>query len=162
MRTLIELLLENIYIVIVVVGFLLSLLSKARKQGRGGRMPSFGGDPSSMRPEQAGSGRSREEEPPRMSDWEEDSAARTYGAPSDAPEASIPEVRKPVPTPRIPRKTTMPKPAVGGNLPSGTKAQFTRRQDGSFPIPSSDELKRAVVLAEVLGPPRSKRPLRRP
>ncbi|MFC4103970.1 hypothetical protein [Paenibacillus xanthanilyticus] len=163
MRTLIELLLENIYIVIVVVGFLLSMLSKARKQGGGSRMPSFGGEPTAMRPNPAGSGRSREEEPERMSDdWEEDSATRTYGAPRAEPEASVPEVRHTLQAPPVRHKPGHTKPAGRENPHATASNRSTRRRDGAFPLTQADELKRAVVMAEILGPPRSKRPLRRP
>ncbi|TYP78010.1 hypothetical protein [Paenibacillus methanolicus] len=163
MRTLIELLLENIYIVIVVVGFLLSMVSKARKQGGGSRMPSFGGDSSSTRSESTGSGRSSEEERERMADWEEDSASRTYGAPSAELEAPIRDARQSVKAPPIRHMPAQSKPPSGrGNSPAKAQDRTSERRDGSFPLPQADDLKRAVVMAEILGPPRSKKPLRRP
>lgn len=164
MRSLIELLLENIYIVIVVGGFLLSLLSKARKQGGGSRMPSFGGDPASMRTEPSQVGGSRQEGPSRESEWEEDSASRTYGASDREHERPVRAESPSVPA-AVPAAYKVPKAKTpaGRAAPSATQRErHPARRSGANPLTQADELKRAVVMAEILGPPRSKRPLRRP
>lgn len=157
MHTLIQLLLENIYVVVIALGFLFSVLSKMRKSNapRGLQMPDFsgGGKPApSKRQDNGGQPDYREvDEDDR---WEENSASSTVpAAPVQASRTSpfASESRTPSTLTAV---SNRPRPV-------SPPAKQAGKTSSGFAMPEGDELRRAIVLAEVLGPPRSKRPLRR-
>ncbi|MBB3109000.1 hypothetical protein FHS18_001052 [Paenibacillus phyllosphaerae] len=163
MNQLIQLLLENIYVVVIAAGFLLSLLSKARKSGRSPvRMPSFGGNPGSDstrhhdRSDEAMEDHSDGMNRPQTWDQvpgENSAMASEYGA----------------------RHERRPSPFQSGSASSydGSSSRIKRGaapassstepkvEEPAFRMPERDELRKAIIMAEVLGPPRSKRPIRR-
>ncbi|WP_219836301.1 hypothetical protein [Paenibacillus sp. R14(2021)] len=182
MQDLIKLLFSNIYVVIVIIGFLLTLFNRARgRQNQNNRMPPFGGGTTS-RP--AGERQQQAERP----------VSRPAAVPSPQraaqrrvePQSALQPVQT---TSGSSLYTTQLKPSGEGvslefagrdtlaqaleadrqaqakarTAPAGTTGEAPRRtQDGTFRVPQGDELRQAFVMAEVLGAPRSKRPLRRP
>ncbi|NBD22857.1 hypothetical protein [Paenibacillus glycinis] len=180
MEELLKLLFSNIYIVIIVVGFLLTLLNKARgKQNPGGnKMPPFGGGgttgrpaarPLSERPAQPERPRQRDtglpaqprpaesrmqspaaeaESPLRGSLYAPEEPASGEGVSSEFMESRLPGRTMEAAVPQSKgRMIAAPSPSSGGS--------------DSFRVPQGNELRQAFIMAEVLGPPRSKRPLNR-
>ncbi|SFS86077.1 hypothetical protein [Paenibacillus sp. BC26] len=169
MNELIKLLVSNIYVVIVLIGFLLTLLNKMRsKPGNPSnptnRMPSFGGEPPIRRPGA----------PPIDARPEQPQRRQVQQRPVELP----PEPRQGVYKSKFDstgeegvsaeyadtdllRRTV---PPVRGNdrapLPKAAHLEQPKQAE-SFRVPQGDELRRAFILAEVLGEPRSKRPLRK-
>ncbi|SDW88381.1 hypothetical protein [Paenibacillus sp. CF384] len=165
MNELIKLLVSNIYVVIVLVGFLLTLVNKMRTNKPGNpapnRMPTFGGEPPLRRPgappidarpvqpqRQAVQQRPVERTPePQQGVYKSKfNAPGEEGVSSEYADTDL-------------LRTVQP---VRGNdrapLPKAAHIEQTKQAD-AFRVPQGDELRRAFILAEVLGEPRSKRPL---
>ncbi|MFC4808230.1 hypothetical protein [Paenibacillus sp. GCM10023250] len=190
MEELLKLLFSNIYVVIIIAGIVLSLLNKARgKQGSGSnRMPPFGGGsagrplprPLAGRPPQRPEARSAQQQAmPRQEGGEPASAA------APPPETAGP-LGGSVYTSRMnPSGASVSEESVSAELTGGTllaRALEAERASGAFPKPSESapvpasarpqtgsaafraprgqDLRQAFVMSEVLGPPRSKRPLK--
>ncbi|MBM7565647.1 hypothetical protein [Paenibacillus sacheonensis] len=185
MQELLKLLFSNFYVVIIIVGFLLTMLNKSRgKQNPGGnRMPPFGGgaggrptaaQPQPERPQQPERPRpvlAQAERRPAEQRRQTSEQGRPTGGmlntlkaqpsgegismehPEDLGPAlydwSIDEKKAPV---------SPPKPA-GSAMPAASKRQAP--QGASFHMPKGKELRQAFILSEILGPPRSKKPLQR-
>lgn len=179
MEELIRFIVHNLFFVVVIAGFVISFLSKARKGGSGtGRMPDFGGSPvfpktqrmpaSPARPARSGGPaadtpqtdaarastvyRTREATAAPASRGESRPAGAELNAasPYEVPSGSTREDEK--------RHT-----ALQGQAPKGSRGELSGgRAGGPFRMPEGGELQRAFVLSEVLGPPRAKRPFRKP
>ncbi|CAM3116242.1 hypothetical protein PALU110988_02285 [Paenibacillus lupini] len=148
----ISFLLENIYWVIVVGGVLYSMFGRNRSKARTNRMPSFGG------------GNDPNRESRQETHWEEEEAesvepARPIAARPPS-EPSQPEViasyerssQAPARRPEPPRaRMAYARPDFIAPLPESPKEAATLS-------PKVEEMRKAVVWAEILGPPRSKRP----
>lgn len=166
MNDLIQFILKNFFIVIIVVGFLFSLINKARKGNpRENRMPDFGSGPAAPRrsrdpqERQFGQPVNQPAQPARYDSGNRSEDGEGVSLEYDEPvfeeplydespklritERTSPFQRRPLAQIRISEPSTAPKGGLLRNL-------------------DKNELRRAVVLAEVLGPPRSKRPHRRP
>jgi len=163
MEKLIEFLLEHIYIVIVVVGFLLSAMRKMKGGGRTMRMPDFGGGDASAAEELEPQYRPRDEEwppPGRQSSMERPQqpavVRRTVSSggsvsvrqqPAREDESYLSERLLEASVPRAAEKR---QPG-----PSAAVSVGKRR----VPVePDAAAMRQAVVWAEILGPPRAKRP----
>ena len=216
----IEYVVQHFYFVIIVVGILVSMLNKSRKNApRGGRMPDFGGGPGPLRPGPQGQRQSGQERQRSEFDPDREPVQPEYPR-SDRQQGD----RNPLPSgqmnrqmPRQPQRrqspeaqpsaewpdsqmSTFPSPEDDSALPTVRSESRTSSRSGSrerpiaaferalesvsagsssgpyeqsvdtmsvragkpFRMPEGEELRRAFVLAEVLGPPRSRRPLRRP
>jgi hypothetical protein len=163
MNELIQFILKNFFVVIVIVGFIVSMLNKTRKGNTpSNRMPDFGGGPLIPQPQ-------------RQKPIEQRPAGRPMSQPPE-PTVSRPAVSQPSYSGRMSSEEgesfeypSMPQTAAA-ERPSTVRRNFIPEQTNAFSMtekqaefrrPSGDELRRAVILAEILGPPRSKRPLRR-
>ncbi len=150
MNELIKLLFSNIYVVIIIIGVIMTIIKKTKNGASSNRMPSFGGKPEPQspaaqheRPSQrlpvrprpltdqpliiAASNRSEYEEDDFLTRMNEDQMAAQ-------------------------RKQAVPKPATSDNRV---------KRETAFRMPQGDDLRKAVILAEVLGPPRAKKPFRK-
>ncbi|WP_127496398.1 hypothetical protein [Paenibacillus glycanilyticus] len=157
----ISFLLENIYWVIVVGGVLFSMFGRSGAKKRTNRMPSFGG-----------SNEREPHRPERRQDlvWEEEDEEEYQpqkpvmaGSPLQGERGSSGEVNRPQTLERAiqaaPSRPAEPPRArlAAANKPQATAAPAATSHTET-PNPKADELRKAVVWAEILGPPRSKRP----
>lgn len=158
MERIIEFLLSNIYWVIVIGGFLLSMLSRKKPNGeqkpsRTPKMPSFGGGPNDREPGSWLPGRTTSREPAE--------------ARAEAPRAPSAE-RTSVTPPREERAPLSSGVPERGSLVAAADAQLAAEAARSLERESSaaaaaltadaDAVRRGVVWAEVLGPPRARKP----
>ncbi|QHW30436.1 hypothetical protein GZH47_05955 [Paenibacillus rhizovicinus] len=181
MEELLKLLFSNFYIVVIIVGFLLTMLNKARgKQNPGqNRMPTFGGgtadrpqasrldqrQPQPERPQHIPAG-----QPQRPS--QRDNAQRRQTAPAQSGvyqsqreltsgegESMEMPVAGTLTRALEAQRLEESKPKAPAGSLSG-KAAPSGTDTDPFRMPQGDQLRQAFIMAEVLGPPRSKRPLR--
>lgn len=156
MREIIEFITNNFFFVVIVVGFIFSLFSKMKKGEPNRRMPDFGGGgtPGMNRPRPAAADRQPRDEPMHQERpvittsyhdaWEEvedrESASQTSFAD------------------RVPAR-----PAPARSLPPVSTSGEGARERDRHPLNLSDrnELAKAVLIAEILGPPRAKKPFGR-
>ncbi|XEC96816.1 hypothetical protein AB6A23_09915 [Paenibacillus tarimensis] len=165
MDRLIIFLLDNIFYVVIAIGFLLSLFRSARKANR---MPDFGG---------GGDGEKRSVVPAGQHPGQE-----REGRYSNRPEASIPaNTAAQDSTVRYPIRYDLMNSSEKRVDSAESAAHERRRREASERkqrqvIPSdrsggglaqpgvqeasAEEMRRAVMWAEILGPPRAKRPFR--
>ncbi|MBO7743821.1 hypothetical protein I8J29_06415 [Paenibacillus sp. MWE-103] len=187
MEELLKLLFSNIYVVIIIAGILLSLLNKARgKQNPGGnRMPPFGGGPAGRPQARPQADRPAQPQRPHARPVPQQAQPDT-GRPFVAPPETSGPLGGSVYTSHLkPSGGTAseenvgaeltgetllgraleaeraaearPKPSAGSPLPASARPQ----PDGAtFRAPRGQDLRQAFVMSEVLGPPRSKRPLK--
>jgi hypothetical protein len=136
---LISFVMNNFFIVVIVLGIIYSLFfRKSPLERRPNRMPDFGG---------SGPSRTGESKPP---------TAQSNRSP-DAIESQHPSSGRQTLSPMLmqqPLNQADPKPTQRSSV-SQSKAEY-----GAADL-TSDDLSRAVVWAEILGPPRAKRPHRR-
>ncbi|TCN01573.1 hypothetical protein EV294_1011030 [Paenibacillus sp. BK033] len=157
----ISFLLENIYWVIVVGGVLFSIFGRSGAKKRTNRMPSFGG--------------SNEREPHRPVNrqdpvWEEDdeeeyqsqkpvSAGSSLqgeggGTGEGGRSQTLERAVQAVPS----RPAEPPRARLAATAKPQTAVAPAVASQSEIANPKADELRKAVVWAEILGPPRSKRP----
>lgn len=141
MEDLISLLTNNFYFVIIAIGIIYSLFfRKSQTERPRTRWPDVGGD---------GEQRSSRTE---QSDSPDDAATtQTRPTPVDAP---FPELRQTV------RSDTRREPSVAAQAAVAAAAE-RKESEATSPGLSGTELTRAVMWAEILGPPRARRPYRR-
>ncbi|PWV95408.1 hypothetical protein DFQ01_12710 [Paenibacillus cellulosilyticus] len=158
MEKLIEFLIRNIYIVIVVGGFLLSAIGKMRgsnnRQPR--QMPPFGGgerqpapSPVYDSPDIRRSVSQRE--------WEDEDEEE------DSPDvANTPAVEQRPSRPAYQAVTAAPTPSRQPQSADSGTSPYTAGHQGNQPASelTAATLRQAIVWSEVLGPPRAKRPWR--
>ena len=165
MEKLIEFLIKNIYIVIVVGGFVLSAISKMKssnnRQPR--QMPPFGGGerPSVPSPVYGTPESMPSSERKAWEVEEEDEEDEEEESPYAASKASPVEQRQMRPVVHSVSAASRPQRQsqhAADNRPSSTAASNTANHPS--PELSAAALKQAVIWSEVLGPPRAKRPYR--
>ncbi|WP_274651910.1 hypothetical protein [Paenibacillus humicola] len=199
MDAIVQFIVHNFFIVIVVIGFVLSLLNKARRGNTrsGPRMPNFGGNPPLPKGPRQLTGQPGHSRPPvtarQDAAWPE--RRETTAMPTERPamtapdRPSMPIERPAMTTPERPPMTsyssaaqhdaqadvqtsggweigverTSAAAAPAAVLPGRGRPSAAADSSSRAPFRLADrgELQRAVVLAEVLGPPRSKRPFQR-
>lgn len=166
MTRIFEFLLNNIFIVVIIVGFLASLFRKAgaaKKQP--GRMPDFGGggilrrqapdsdsgtrsdEPRTAQTEYAPIYRSQDSQPARTS---ESRTIRQESGKEEPPASGITAMERSL------QRAAAQKAKAGSAAASGHGSKSPAAEKVS-----SDDLRKAVIWAEVLGPPRAKRPYRK-
>lgn len=137
MDWIIDFLKNNIFIVAIVVGFVVSLFNKSRRGG-GSRMPDF-------------SGRNAAPEL-NQQPVEQSQTYRSEVASSMMPPAQYSDRRRELEERFSYREDLSSASNVSEVQPTPEKETFR--------MPEGEELRRAIVVAEILGPPRSKRPFR--
>lgn len=190
MEELLKLVFSNIYIVIIIVGFLFSVLRKAGGKGnQPNRMPTFGGGPSDRsqqrqearqsqpplspetipaQPQRAQSRTVQSAQPRPIARSETGrTASETFGGSmytsaqqsvtgegrsSDLRETSV--LAKALEAQKL--ESLQPQSATTSKAKAA--AATTASRGDSFHMPQGKDLRRAFVMAEVLGPPKSKRP----
>ncbi|MEV5028631.1 hypothetical protein [Paenibacillus sp. LPE1-1-1.1] len=160
----IEFLLNNIFIVVIIVGALASLFRKSGPKNKPGRMPDFGGGglprtlyPQEGRAEQedrerpagpAGQTLYRSQTETKREDFEKLNATTETEKHAESPlMASLHQALQSAAT----NKALVSGAAERKSASERTETNGTRSQD----------LRRAVIWAEILGPPRSKKPFRK-
>lgn len=157
----ISFLLENIYWVIVVGGVLFSMFGRSGAKRRTNRMPSFGGGNESERPI-----------PQHQRGWEEDEEETSYppqkpamagssvqgegvGSGEGFRSSTLDRAVQAAPG----RPSEPPRARLSANKPQAQAAASAAAElRTGVSAPTADEMRQAVVWAEILGPPRSKRP----
>ena len=175
MQELLKLIFSNFYVVIVIVGFLFTVLSKARrKQSQSNRMPPFGGGsagrPLNLPPQPARPGQavtpppkplraaSREQEAqPRQGELQQPATGPIGGALYTS-QLTLFEENRGEEYDWENRADRNLEPA--GTAKSSSNDYEEQRRGGAFRVPGGQSLKQAFIMSEVLGPPRSKRSLR--
>jgi hypothetical protein len=155
MEKLIEFLLRNIYIIIIVVGFLLSAIGKIG--GRNNRaprpMPPFGnGDQHPSLPAPVGH-QPVNQQPDRQWEWED----RGDEQPPYA--ASLTSMERPAPRPAYRAATPASTPPSEQLRSYNSASGYDVEHQAVKPAAelSAATLRQAIVWSEVLGPPRAKR-----
>jgi len=148
----IDFLMDNIYIVVIIFGALASLFSKAGAKKKPSQMPDFGGGSLPSTPTQSND------------DWKPGEQQRY---PEQAPETqSVYQVRtEPERRLETPRKA-VPTGQLDNNnrasAPSTARERVSKVEvEHKVNSVTADDMRKAIVWAEILGPPRSKRPYRR-
>ncbi|BBH21281.1 hypothetical protein Back11_26260 [Paenibacillus baekrokdamisoli] len=157
MNELFKLLFSNIFIVIAIIGFIISVIRKAQKGSSTTQMPSFGGRPTpnaSSSPQYPAEQRS-EERPIERPVMTYSSAQTNMESSSSRSEYVEPEYLKELNA----KKALAEREQKQHTAHSASNTQ--ERRSESFRMAQGNELRRAVILAEVLGPPRAKQPFRR-
>lgn len=151
---------DNIFIVVIVLGAIASFFGKSGSKKRPNQMPNFGGgglprraDPQTLeeghRTESTAERpvyRSRMEQENRTSDH--DSYEGGYLSPSRTAQTTAPE--------RSSRRASPYK----SKEPDGDKSRSAGNSRTAASV-QADDIRKAVVWAEILGPPRAKRPYRK-
>ena len=162
MESLIAFLLDNIFIVIVAAGFLMSLLGKGKQQQRRvGRMPDFGGGPMQSEP-------AMPNDRPFGSDSSPAPAYEQTPQPVYTSSMSQPSSEGQSLMARSHPESSLSRGIGGAGRPSST-SQTARSQTSSrstAPVTGSaalkrvdaDDLRQAVLWAEILGQPRARKP----
>lgn len=161
MEQLVQFVMNNFVLVVIVVGIIYSLFFRKSPLEKRGRMPDFGG------------GQQQQQRPPGSppqrgvpmrtptARQEPRSAPQVRSAPPPAP-----EVRRPSPQPAEASEDAYAPPASFESTPvrdsasARTDAPTAAASAPAIGQPTRDELARAIVWAEILGPPRAKRPYR--
>ncbi|WP_308638856.1 hypothetical protein [Paenibacillus silvisoli] len=155
-------------------GFLLTLINKAKNKGGNpnNRMPSFGGEPPLKRPMARPL-----ENVPAQPVQRKPAQHRPVERPEPAPQPAVyksqlssssdegisyeynePDLLQRTIDAEAPLKARTSAAATAG---AARTARQTPSASDAFRVPQGEDLRRAFVMAEVLGPPRSKRPLRK-
>lgn len=162
----IEFLMNNIFIVVIIIGALASLFGKAGSKKKPGRMPDFGGGglPRTLFPQ--ASDREPNLDRPLAERTESQPAYRTrpeqerhYSA---NPAQASRDAETPAGTLRTPALELAIQRAGTGKAKAPDAAE--RKPGAQSAIAASvraDDIRKAVIWAEILGPPRSKRPYRK-
>ncbi|MBD2869482.1 hypothetical protein [Paenibacillus arenilitoris] len=154
----IEFLLNNIYIVVIVIGALASLFGRSSGKKRPRQMPNFGGGGLSGMP-------GRPERAPEKLEPDRPAGQTVYRSRSAEHETGVPEgefaEHREVPSaapvsPPAAAKRPYRRPVAMEADRAGTPAA---RSAGAQV--RADDLRKAVLWAEILGPPRAKRPFRK-
>lgn len=165
----IEFLLNNIFIVVIIFGALASLFGKAGSKKKPSQMPNFGGGGLPRIPSPMTDERTHREERPlqertdvqplyRSASEQERQQAKMSG-----PLAGSQEVGNAYSTSQAASRERSPQIVVAANVTKEAQGASAAPVNKSFSATAvqANDLRRAVVWAEILGPPRSKRPYRR-
>lgn len=142
MEQLLEVLFKNPFLLIILVGFLISVFSKFKKAGGGtNRMPSFGGNSSSASPQQGRNDAERAEDTSEgvSQEWAE-------------PNSYEPSVR----FEDTYRTELRPEEAAPISYAPPLQSEPEPKQKQKL---HRNELAKGLMWAEILGPPRAKQPL---
>lgn len=163
MMKIIDFLMNNIFILVIVFGALASLFGKAGSKKKPSQMPDFGGGGLPRMQNPQNSGREVRQERPQH---ERAEAQPVYQA---APEQKVKQ-RESVPVRErndaaASQTSALERPAqraaaVKAKTPDALESPSAKRGALAASL-QEDDLRKAVIWAEVLGPPRSKRPYRR-
>lgn len=141
MDEIIDFLKNNIFIVAIAVGLVVSLFNKSKQKGAS-RMPDFSGRTATPAAEQQASDQ-------QISDQQISNQYREHRPPMTA--APPPPVQQyEASTLRTSQLSSMHN--ASDMQPAGEAEVFR--------MPEGEELRKAIIVAEILGPPRSKRPYR--
>lgn len=145
MDWIIDFLKNNIFIVVIVVGFVVSLFNKS-KRGGSSRMPDFSGRTAAPESNQQPAEQSQLYRPEIASNTVIMQSAQYADRKSELEEDRHSH--------RVLNRM--------GDLSSFSNAADLQpvREVETFRMPEGEELRRAIIVAEILGPPRSKRPFR--
>jgi len=166
LNDIIQFIAKNFFFVVLIVGFLASVFSKSKKKQQG-RMPDFGGAGTT------GMGRPKsypQASPPAREEERGQYAYPSSGEPSyDVYEepakpavvtiASAPVKRESPMTESMPSRAALVASAKGNDSAYAITAEKNRKH--ILELSSRDELAKAVLMAEILGPPRARKPFRR-
>lgn len=156
MEQLARFVMDNFFIVVVAVGIIYSLFfRKSPLEKPRNRMPDFGGGQGQRRPPGAPPQRGV----PMRPRPEPAQASRPTPRPPAAPEPerTLPSTPDPYePAIAEPRRDAAPRPVPAAASRVAPTASGTASPRGD--VPTREELERAVVWAEILGPPRARRP----
>jgi len=155
---------KNFFFVVLILGFLASMFSKSKKAGKQpGRMPDFGG---------AGTGMGRPKSYPQASQPSRDDERGQYAYPTSSESvyeepakpavmtiASAPSKRQSPMTDSMPSRAALVASAKGIDSAYTINAEKDRKH--VLELSSRDEIAKAVLMAEILGPPRARKPFRR-
>lgn len=162
----IEFLMNNIFIVVIILGALASLFGKAGSKKKPGRMPDFGGGglPRTLFPQ--ASDRESNLDRPLAERTESQPAYRTRPEQerqhSANPALASRDHEAPAGPLQMPALELAIKRAGTGKAKAPDAAE--RKPDAQSAIAASvqaHDMRKAVMWAEILGPPRSKRPYRK-
>lgn len=145
-----QFLLDNIVAIVIALGFVATLLGKVKEKRKPGQTASFGGQPAPDQPEELQVEHRRQNEGRHA--VPESERQRVYEADLERG-----------------RRTAEPKARDGARRASdAARASHAHQGQHSTSISGSakpelraEDIKRAVVWAEILGPPRAKRPFRK-
>ncbi|WP_138753339.1 hypothetical protein [Paenibacillus sinopodophylli] len=162
---LIEFLMNNIFIVVIIFGALASVFGKSGKKKKPGRMPDFGGG-GVQRPSNQQERGSHEEEQqvPSASSGQTvyRSQSQSRREENDQPAFAAREQELTAETSQIASVQRVLQRAANNKEKASASAERKYAGQSAISAPSrSEDLKRAVIWAEILGPPRSKRPFRK-
>lgn len=157
----IEFLLNNIFIVVIIIGALASLFGKAGSKRKPNQMPDFGGGglPRMPFPQKNEKERSEERRPvertetqtlyrPRPEQERHPSASQEGNAAATAAQAAALE-------------RALHKAAASKAMAHEAANRQTANQSAMAASVQADDIRKAIVWSEILGPPRSKRPYRK-
>ncbi|MFD0672070.1 hypothetical protein [Cohnella sp. GCM10027633] len=164
MDRLVQLAMDNIFFVVIIVGIIYSLFfRKSPLEKPRNRMPDFGGGqqrPPGSPPQRGVPMRTPQQarqEPPRGVPQ----PVRSAPPPEPRPSRQMPlPAAEPPPEDAYVIREIEAEPARGVSPPSPPEAPAAAAGARAGGQPTREELARAIVWAEVLGPPRAKRPYR--
>lgn len=161
----IEFLLNNIFIVVIIVGALASLFRKSGPKNKPGRMPDFGGGglPRTLYPQEVRAemeDRERPAGPAGQTLYR--SQTETKREDFEKPVHATTETEKHAESPQIASlHQALQSAATNKAIVSDAAERKSASQRTETNGTRSQELRRAVIWAEILGPPRSKKPFRK-
>jgi hypothetical protein len=152
MNELIKLLFSNIYVVIIIIGVIMTIIKKTKNGASSNRMPSFGGKPEPQSPANQHQQTSQRlpVRPRPVSDQLLNNAASKHSEYEE--DDFLTHLNEDQRT--VQRKQAVPKPAASDN-------RTEVKREAAFRMPQGEDLRKAVILAEVLGPPRAKKAFRK-
>jgi len=159
----IEFLMNNIFIVIVILGALASFFGKSGAKKKPGQMPDFGGGglPRTLFPQSG-----EQEREPERSQPQQAAGSNVYRTTSGQdrssemnPSYSSRETAEPPQTAHLQR--ALQRAAVNKETAQAAAERNYGSQSINAASIRSDDLRKAVIWSEVLGSPRSKRPFRK-
>ncbi|OBZ08175.1 MULTISPECIES: hypothetical protein [Bacillales] len=161
----IEFLMNNIFIVVIIFGALASLFGKASSKKKPRQMPDFGGGglPRTLFPQ---SEREPSLDPPQQEHTEGQPVYRTDSDPqrqrSAYPSQLARETDEAAGTSQIASlQRSLERASASKALAQATAERKSAGQSAARTTVQADDLRNAVIWAEILGPPRSKRPYRK-
>ncbi|WP_160395060.1 hypothetical protein [Paenibacillus sp. MMS18-CY102] len=164
MEDLISFLLHNIYIVVVVLGFLFSIFNKSGKnKGKNWRMPEFGNGNQhparSERPERPVQVDRRPTEAQPLAEAQPQMRQQTIVEVPAVPATVAVGVAAALPVQRTSAPTGRPSHLSPAAEPAELANSLGESQDELKP--TLENVRQAILWSEILGPPRAKRPFRR-
>ncbi|MFC5467104.1 hypothetical protein ACFPPD_00105 [Cohnella suwonensis] len=148
MEQLISFVAHNFYFVIIVVGVIYSMFfRKSPLERKPNRMPDFGG---------AGRPAPQRQRPPAQRP--EQTQASRPPAPREQPRPAAAPARADVPLSQAASVAAVVAPQGPQTAPQARRAQPRSPAAASSGVLSRQDLKRAIVWAEIVGPPRARKP----